>query len=149
LYTLQAVAVSPPPMTVVKPASVAATIFFIIVLVPASKLATSNTPIPDDGLVGSDGRSVQLDGLGTAVQSHGALGDTNVNSSGTHLTILTEFAGSDEPAAALLVAQGETYRSLPVLRWFTMSYNPRPIADCRLFPSGNEQSAVRGFFTVL
>ena len=109
----------------------------------------SNTPIPDDGLVGSDGRSVQLDGLGTAVQSHGALGDTNVNSSGTHLTILTEFAGSDEPAAALLVAQGETYRSLPVLRWFTMSYNPRPIADCRLFPSGSEQSAVRGFFTVL
>ena len=63
-------------MTVVKPASVAATIFFIIVLVPASKLATSNTPIPDDGLVGSDGRSVQLDGLGTAVQSHEALGDT-------------------------------------------------------------------------
>ena len=56
----------------------------------------SNTPIPDDGLVGSDGRSVQLDGLGTAVQSHGALGDTNVNSSGTHLTILTELAGSDE-----------------------------------------------------
>ena len=61
LYTLQAVA---------------ATMFSIIVLVPASKLATSKTPIPDDGLVGSDGRSVQLDGLGTAVQSHEALGDT-------------------------------------------------------------------------
>ena len=36
-------------------------------MVPASKLATSKKPIPDDGLVGSDGRSVQLDGLGTAV----------------------------------------------------------------------------------
>ena len=70
LYTLQAVAVSPPTMTVVKPASVAATMFSIIVLVPASKLATSKTPIPDDGLVGSDGRSVQLDGLGTDQQTN-------------------------------------------------------------------------------
>ena len=65
LYTLQAVAVSPPTMTVVKPASVAATMFSIFALVPASNLATSKTPIPHDGLVGSAGRSVQLDGLGT------------------------------------------------------------------------------------
>merc|ERR1712151_1195741 len=44
-YFLQAVAVSPPPMTVTTPAAVPATTASINSLVPASKLAISNTPI--------------------------------------------------------------------------------------------------------
>merc|ERR1712154_745444 len=45
LCFLQAVAVSPPPITETAPAAVTSTIFSIIFLVPASKAAISNTPI--------------------------------------------------------------------------------------------------------
>mmetsp|Transcript_135156 Transcript_135156/g.350210 ORF Transcript_135156/g.350210 Transcript_135156/m.350210 type:complete len:206 (+) Transcript_135156:224-841(+) len=44
-YFLQAVAVSPPPITVVAPADVTSTILSIMALVPLSKLFISNTPI--------------------------------------------------------------------------------------------------------
>mmetsp|Transcript_85788 Transcript_85788/g.191811 ORF Transcript_85788/g.191811 Transcript_85788/m.191811 type:complete len:221 (-) Transcript_85788:174-836(-) len=44
-YFLQAVAVSPPPITVTAPASVTSTILSIILLVPASKGAISKTPM--------------------------------------------------------------------------------------------------------
>merc|ERR1719327_2018632 len=44
-YFLHAVAVSPPPMTVITPAPVAVTTASINSLVPDSKLAISNTPI--------------------------------------------------------------------------------------------------------
>merc|ERR1712137_1448080 len=44
-YFLHAVAVSPPPMTVMTPAAVAAATASINSFVPASKLAISNTPI--------------------------------------------------------------------------------------------------------
>merc|ERR1712107_918091 len=45
LYFLQAVAVSPPPITEIAPSPVTSTILYIILLVPASKGAISNTPI--------------------------------------------------------------------------------------------------------
>merc|ERR1719400_2231886 len=45
LYFLQAVAVSPPPITEIAPAAVTSTIFSIIFLVPASKAPISKTPI--------------------------------------------------------------------------------------------------------
>mmetsp|Transcript_60200 Transcript_60200/g.99405 ORF Transcript_60200/g.99405 Transcript_60200/m.99405 type:complete len:313 (+) Transcript_60200:1374-2312(+) len=45
LYTLHAVAVSPPPITVVAPCSVTLTISSIMVLVPAAKDSISNTPM--------------------------------------------------------------------------------------------------------
>merc|ERR1712196_358312 len=43
-YFLQAVAVSPPPITVIVPAAVAATTASIQLFVPVSNLAISNTP---------------------------------------------------------------------------------------------------------
>merc|ERR1719336_1772540 len=45
LYFLQAVAVSPPPMTEMAPAAVTSTILSIIFLVPASKAPISKTPM--------------------------------------------------------------------------------------------------------
>mmetsp|Transcript_14964 Transcript_14964/g.20109 ORF Transcript_14964/g.20109 Transcript_14964/m.20109 type:complete len:200 (-) Transcript_14964:47-646(-) len=45
LYFLHAVAVSPPPITEIAPASVTSTILSIILLVPASKAPISNTPM--------------------------------------------------------------------------------------------------------
>merc|ERR1719210_957600 len=45
LYFLQAVAVSPPPITEIAPAAVTSTILSIILLVPASKGPISKTPI--------------------------------------------------------------------------------------------------------
>merc|ERR1719512_31460 len=45
LYFLQAVAVSPPPITEIAPTAVTSTILSIIFLVPASKAPISKTPI--------------------------------------------------------------------------------------------------------
>merc|ERR1719497_194005 len=45
LYFLQAVAVSPPPITEMAPAAVTSTIFSIILLVPASNAPISKTPM--------------------------------------------------------------------------------------------------------
>merc|ERR1711974_68986 len=59
-YFLQAVAVSPPPITVTTPAAVAATTASIKLFVPASNLAISKTPIGPFQMIVLDASTADL-----------------------------------------------------------------------------------------
>ena len=61
LYTSLAVAASAPPMTVMRPVSVASTASFVIVPAPAPKSSASRSPSPGGGLVGDGGASAACD----------------------------------------------------------------------------------------
>merc|ERR1712107_521694 len=98
LYFLQAVAVSPPPITEMAPASVTSTILSIILLVPASKGAISKTPIgPFQTMVLDLAMAASFSSMDLGpIQAQEALRHSAAQITIRDLSVVAEFGGTHE-----------------------------------------------------